>query len=457
LKVTIDFDGQGGSTRRPPEPTPLRSLLMIIDTNLSADTALKPRAPRQTVIVFCHLRWGFVYQRPQHLLTRLARHFDILFVEEPVFAEGEPRLACAPVTPGVEVLTPHTPERMPGFDDRQLPWIARLLDEFLAHRGTVSPLVWLYTPLAWPLVGDLEPCAVIYDCMDDLASFKFAPPALVERELELIREADVVLTGGPSLYEARIALRPDVQCLPSAVDVRHFSKEGLIPGSEPARIAQALHAGLSSPRLGFFGVIDERIDTSLIAELADRRQDWQLVMAGPVVKIDPAALPRRSNIHWIGMQGYDTLPYLLAHWDVAMLPFALNEATRFISPTKTLEYLAGGLPVVSTPIRDVVSLYGGVVRIASTAADFIEAASAAMNENVASRALREQEARAIVARSTWDVAAARVLALLSPFLEPAANAPRIEEKPRAAVPMRASDGATRAGASIQPRMASRLP
>jgi UDP-galactopyranose mutase len=377
---------------------------------------------RPTLVVLCHLRWGFVFQRPQHLLTRLARRFDVVFVEEPVFAEGPARFDVSHPAPGVEVLTPRTLATAAGFHDDQLALLRPLLSDFLEQRDVRSPLVWLYTPMALPLVEHLQPSALVYDCMDDLASFKFAPLALVARERALLETADVVLTGGPSLYEARREMRPDAVCLPSAVDIDHFAPSNLRSDSDQAIAAQALHAGLHAPRIGFYGVIDERLDLELVAGLADARPDWVIVMVGPVVKIDPAGLPRRANIRWIGMQAYETLPYLLAQWDVAILPFALNEATRFISPTKTLEYLAAGLPVVTTPIRDVVSLYGEVVRVASTVRAFADAVEAALDERDDERARRSAIAQGILDRSTWNVAAARVLDKLDPHVERAARA-----------------------------------
>lgn len=388
--------------------------------SLASTAAPSPASSeRPTLIVLCHLRWGFVFQRPQHLLTRLAPHVDVLFVEEPVFAEGAARLASSHPAPGIEVLTPHTPHASSGFADDQLQVIGSLLQAVMKQRGIRAPLLWLYTPMALPLVDRLKPRALIHDCMDDLASFRFAPPSLASRERQLLARADVVLTGGPSLHEARRDARPDAVCLPSAVDVEHFRPSNLRLGSHPAIAAQALHAGLPAPRLGFYGVIDERLDLDLTAGVADARPDWQIVMVGPVVKIDPASLPRRSNIRWIGMQAYEALPYLLAQWDVAILPFALNEATRFISPTKTLEYMAAGVPVVSTAIRDVATLYGSVVGIATGVADFVQAVHAALELPAGQRRQRDARCQRILSRSTWDVAAGRVLEALRPFCAPA--------------------------------------
>jgi len=383
-------------------------------------TASPDRTLRPPLIVFSHLRWGFVFQRPQHLMTRLAQHFDVYFIEEPVFADAEPALMSATHQNGVEVLTPRTKEFASGFHDSQLNAMKPLIADFMASRGITQPLVWLYTPMALPLVADLEPRAVIYDCMDDLASFKFAPPELAAREQALMALADLVLTGGPSLYEARQGLHPNLHCLPSAVDAAHFAPENLDGDDVEAAVANELHRGMPHPRLGFFGVIDERLDLPLVAAIADRRPGWQIVMAGPVVKIDPATLPQRPNIHWIGMQRYEALPHLMSHWDVCLLPFALNEATRFISPTKTLEYLAGGKPVVSTPIRDVVSLYASAVRFGEDAGEFVAAVEEVLGEHAPERARRRARSQALVDGCTWDGTAASIASMLLEYV-PAAE------------------------------------
>ena len=391
---------------------------------------LTDRVMRAPLIVFSHRRWGFVFQRPQHLLTRLARHFDIYFIEEPVFAEGAPALMSAIHQNGIEVLTPRTPVFAPGFHDDQLAVLKPLVDEFVAARGLADPLVWLYTPMALPLVADLEPRAVVYDCMDELASSKFAPPQLLAREAALMASADVVFAGGPSLYEARQGRHPNLHCLPSAVAAAHFAPAGLDGDDVESAVAIELHRGMPRPRLGFFGVIDERLDLDLVANIAALRPDWQIVMVGPVVKIDPAALPQRPNIRWVGMQRYEALPHLMAHWDVCLLPFALNESTRFISPAKTLEYLAGGKPVVSTPIRDVVSLYASAVRIGSTAEDFVAAVEAALAEPPAALADWRVRAQALVDGSTWDGTADTIAGLLLEYVGRAPTPSVVLHEPR---------------------------
>ena len=360
------------------------------------------------LIVFSHLRWNFVYQRPQHLMSRLASEFRILFIEEPVRADWPARLDVTLRAPNIEVLVPHTPETELGFSGAQLPWMRALLDEYLATHDVGDQVAWFYTPMALPLLDVLTPSAVVYDCMDELASFNFAPHELREREEQLLAQADFVLTGGPALYEAKRDRHPQVICLPSAVDAAHFDPACLHRHGPQADDAALLQGHLRHPRIGFFGVIDERFDSQLIAEMAAAHPEWELVMAGPVVKIDPASLPLAPNIHWLGSQPYELLPYLLAGWDVCLLPFLINESTRFISPTKTLEYMAGEKPIVSTPVRDVACLYSDNVRFGTTAADIIMQCELALVEVEPARSLRLAQGRATVMRSSWTNAAALV-------------------------------------------------
>jgi UDP-galactopyranose mutase len=392
---------------------------------MTPPTLLRPagaRTERPTLLVLSHLRWGFVFQRPQHVLSRLAAHADILFVEEPVHDPETQRLAITAVAPGVEVVTPHLGDPAPGFADVHFQPLGRMLDELLAQRRVRSPLAWFYTPMALPILKYLEPCGIVYDCMDDLASFRFAPAELLKREARLLDLADVVLTGGPSLHATRKARRPDARCLPSAVDVEHFARSRLDARGDEAAAAAALHVGIPGPRLGYMGVIGERLDLHLLDELARHRPDWSFVMVGPVVKITPASLPDRPNIHWLGMAPYALLPYLLAHWDLALMPFALNEATRFISPTKTLEYLASGLAVVSTPVPDVVSLYGHVVRVASGAEGFERAIEQELARPAAGNPRHVDELASLLRSSTWDAMVSRVAAAIQPWLgEPPAE------------------------------------
>ncbi len=360
-------------------------------------------APAQfDVLCLSHLRWDFVYQRPQHLMERWAENQRVFFIEEPTFDDDGPlRLDVLP-RGRVTLVVPRLPRGIAAEEVE--PTLRGLLDGLLADHSITAYVLWYYTPMALGFTDHLAPLGIIYDCMDELSLFAGAPPILRQRELELFRRADLVFTGGQSLYEAKRLQHPRVWAFPSSVDVPHFKQARAIT-EDPADQAAIPH-----PRLGFYGVIDERLDLRLLTELADLRPDWQFVLVGPVVKIDPAILPRRPNIHYLGPKSYTDLPKYLAGWDVALLPFARNDSTRFISPTKTPEYLAAGRPVVSTSIRDVVRPYGerGLARIADTAPDFAGAVAAALREDAAQRL---QEVDAFLARISWDLTWARMQVL----------------------------------------------
>jgi glycosyltransferase involved in cell wall biosynthesis len=331
----------------------------------------RPALPTPRLLVcFSHLRWDFVHQRPQHLLSRAARTGPVLYVEEPVAGpEGRaPRMDVRRSPEGVEVATPVLPADLPAADAAAA--VRAMLDGVLAARPARRLVAWYYTPMALAFSGHLAPDACVYDCMDELSAFRDAPEGLRALERRLFRRADLVFAGGRSLFEAKSRQHPRVHAFPSSIDAAHFGR---------ARALRAAPADAEAPpRLGWFGVIDERMDLDLVAAVADMRPDWRIEMVGPVAKIDPASLPRRPNIAWPGQRPYRELPELLAGWDVGLMPFAMNGSTRFISPTKTPEYLAAGVPVVSTPVPDVVSPWGeaGLVEIAATAPEAVARAEA---------------------------------------------------------------------------------
>ena len=379
---------------------------------LARDLELDSRglAPRLQVDLIClsHLRWGFVYQRPQHLLSRFANVTRVFFVEEPISSGGDARLEIrVDSESGVYIVTPHLAQGMPQeqFDSTQ----QMLLSQLIEMARIDDYFLWYYTPMAMGFTRELTPSLVIYDCMDELSAFQGAPPALREREKQLFAMADMVFTGGQTLYEAKREQHPDVHAFPSSVDVAHFG-QARQPKPDPADQAAIPH-----PRIGYCGVIDERMDLDLIASVAEARPDWHLVMVGPVVKIDPAALPRMSNIHYLGPKTYKELPGYLSGWDVAMLPFARNESTKFISPTKTPEYLAAGKPSISTSIRDVVRPYGqlGLVEIADQPEDFIAAVERALATDRGEWLKRVDE---LLAQNSWDATWQRMFKLLQPRL-----------------------------------------
>jgi UDP-galactopyranose mutase len=377
---------------------------------------------RGDLVVFSHLRWDFVFQRPQHLMSRLAEYWRVWFVEEPVPSDA-PGWIIDAVAPNVLVCRPRTGRSEPGFASPQAERLIPLVRSLLEAHGVRRPVVWLYTPLATPLLAAVPASAVVYDCMDELSAFLNAPPELLARETELLDAADVVFTGGPSLYRAKRSRHPAVHCFPSSVEVEHFARARVCAEAED-------QAALPRPRLGFYGVIDERLDTALIDTVARRRPDWQLVMVGPVVKIDPASLPRRPNIAYVGMRSYEALPSYLAGWDVCLLPFARNEATRFISPTKTLEYMAAELPIVSTPIEDVAEPYGRIVYLGGTPDEFVAACEQALGAGVLEREARATRARAVLRGTSWDDTARRMRDLLDWHATAGASGTRRQEGKR---------------------------
>jgi UDP-galactopyranose mutase len=380
------------------------------------------------LICVSHLRWDFVWQRPQHLLTRLARHYQVFFVEEPMTADEyrEHRLDVFPAqhAPDVTIVRLRHPVEKPHHhwighgDPRTQTVYEKLLRQFMHERGLKDAVLWLYTPMAAPFVDTIPHKAFVFDAMDQLSAFAGAPPELIAQEAALLPRAHLVFTGGASLYHAKKPMNPRTHLFPSGVDVAHYAPaEHRDQFAAPPEIA-----ALDTPILGFFGVIDERIDLDLLSAVAQARPNWNIVMIGPVVKIDPAALPRHPNLHYPGGRAYAELPQYLAHFDVAILPFALNEATRFISPTKTLEYMAARKPIVSTPIRDVIDLYGEVARIAATPSEFIAQVEAALAQPAHARRAAEDR---LLAANAWDTIAAKMVNLM----DAAAPTPKAKAAP----------------------------
>jgi UDP-galactopyranose mutase len=372
-----------------------------------------PDPQPHTLLCFSHLRWNFVFQRPQHLMCRFAREMQVIFWEEPVEI-GPHETAYLQVreaqdSPNVRLVVPHLPQGIP--EDARQATLMRLLDAHVASvRGTL--IAWYYTPMMLPFSRHLEPSLTVYDAMDELSKFKFAPRQLLGLEEELLKRADIVFTGGSSLYEAKKGRHANIHCFPSSVDRVHFLK------ARARQFDPADQEDLPKPRLGFYGVIDERFDTGLLDRVAKMRPGWSFVMVGPVVKISEEELPKRPNIHYLGGKTYAELPAYLSGWDVALMPFAMNESTQFISPTKTPEYLAGGKPVVSTPIKDVVRHYGHLagVKIASTPEEFVAACEAALALSLRGDGAWLAEADLMLSATSWDTTQARMAGLVADLL-----------------------------------------
>ena len=378
-------------------PCPVRAFAKEIELNLTALNVSDPRpdgAARPSLLCLSHLRWDFVTQRPQHLMRRAGNDFVVTFFEEPLAELSAPPTGTVRLARdgNVRIVTPLLPPSVLGTS-REPRLLRSILDRCLGMRR--GPLIaWYYSPMMLGFTRDLHPAVTVYDCMDELSAFLNAPDELRAMEDELMARADLVFTGGYSLQDARKDRHPSVHCFPSSVERPHFAQARK---GQPDPEAQA---HIPHPRVGFFGVVDERMDLALVDRAARESPDLQFVMIGPVVKIDPKSLPQRPNIHWLGRQDYQDLPAFLSNWDLGWMPFALNEATRFISPTKTPEFLAAGLAVVSTAVRDVIRAWGsaGLVRIAC--ADTMTLAL--KSELVGGFGPRRKRIDAALAKGSWD-------------------------------------------------------
>jgi glycosyltransferase involved in cell wall biosynthesis len=376
------------------------------------------------LVCLSHLRWNFVYQRPQHLMTRCARERRVFFFEEPIVrGDASPRLDLSLAPGGVCVALPSIPEGLTYEETMALQ--KEFIDELFTRCGIHDSILWYYTPMAIPFTRHLRPLATVYDCMDELSAFRGAPAGLRENERELLSRADLVFTGGLSLYEAKRSHHANVHAFPSSIDVEHFSS-----ARQPQRDPDD-QAAIPHPRLGFAGVIDERMDLELIAATARARPGWHLVMLGPVVKIDPADLPALPNIHYLGPKKYEELPAYMAGWDVALLPFARNESTRYISPTKTPEYLAAGKPVVSTSIRDVVRTYGdgGLIQVADTAEELIAAVQNCIDD-FSDHSSWLARVDAVLSGNSWGRTWGRMMSLLESAIGARGSFKRAATQPR---------------------------
>jgi glycosyltransferase involved in cell wall biosynthesis len=380
------------------------------------------------IIVQSHLRWDFVWQRPQQILSRLAEHRPVLFVEEPILLDdlASPKLDISVPHANVFRAVPHLPGVFRDDYERGIAEIRRLVQQAILPGGELkrmfnNPVQWFYSPFTAPaMLGAFNEVAVVYDCMDELSQFRFAHPDLVRRERLLLANADVVFTGGYKLYESKRRYHTNVHFFGCGVDNRHFGKARLSETPVPADIAS-----LPQPVLGYFGVIDERIDYDLIRTVAESRPDASVVMVGPVVKVDPATLPKASNIHWLGQREYSALPGYVKGFAVCLMPFALNEATQFINPTKTLEYMAAGKPIVSTAVPDVVRNFTPVVRVARSEREFVALTSQAATNPDSALVAQGIE---MAANASWESIVGKMGKLISDVSEQTAPTMRVAHR-----------------------------
>ncbi len=360
------------------------------------------------IIVHSHLCWEWVWQRPQQFISRLSRIHPVLFIEtlapDPELAAPLVRFKQLESFPNITLLRLQFPAwcwNDAALIDRER---TRLVQEFLAGPGAgkfMNPVQWFYDPMVAPcFLGQADEILNVYDCMDELSKFAFAPPQLLERESLLLERADVVFTGGRRLYHSKRRFNNNCHFHGCGVEGPHFAKARL-PGTPLAPEIKVL----PKPVFGYFGVVDERIDYDLLGALADANPGGSIAIVGPVLKVDERSLPRRPNLHWLGKRAYEELPALCKGFDVCLMPFALNDATEFINPTKALEYMATGKPIVSTAVPDVISNFSSVVAVASSRGEFL---------NLCAEAAEQPEAAAIerglqmAAANSWDAIVAQL-------------------------------------------------
>jgi len=362
-------------------------------------------AMKKPVIVFSNMRWNSLLQRPHHIMSRLAARRDVLFIEEPLRHHGTTQLEVLPVSPRLSVVRPRLPLDG-GIGSWPLGELEPALVRLLEARGWSTFTAWLDTPMAVRLARALGARTIVYDCVSELSALRFAPAELRERERELFQCADVVFTAGPSLHRVKRDAHQAVHCFPSSVDMSHFAGAiGLPEAREQEEIPR--------PRLGYFGAIDGRLDFEILRRLAEARPEWQIILVGPVMRIDEALLPRAANLHFMGPRSYEDLPAFLAGWDVCLLPFSINATTRFLSPAQTLEYMAADRPIVSTPVTDVVEPYGDIVYLGKGPSGFLEACDRALHDSDSNRSIRRALASQVLRHSSWDETVNRMDGILS--------------------------------------------
>ena len=396
-----------------------------------------------TLLVFSPVPWSAAFQRPQHLMSRLAHRHRVVYVEEPIGAEGPPRLERSQESDGVLVLRPQGGGRSAGWDAPQRARWQGLISNLLLEEVEGDWVAWLCTASALPLIDGLHPRLVVYDCMEASSQQEFVAQAM---ERQLLDVADLVLAAGPALWQSHRIVHPNAHCVPSSADTVQFAPERVTARYHDYLAAERLQGHILAPRLGLADTIDERVDLGLVDAISLARPDWHLVLAGPLAQASNALTPR-DNIHCLGDQPAPRRPALVAAWDVCLMPYRVNEATRCLFPPQALEYLAAEKPVVSTALPDVASLLGGAVRIARDAGEFIAACEAALAEKPEGRAARLARSADCVTRYSWDEAARSAQRLLDEALERSAPARVTAPPDMPAAPVRPATPALPAGAA----------
>jgi glycosyltransferase involved in cell wall biosynthesis len=366
-------------------------------------------APDYPIIVHCHLCWDWVWQRPQQFISRLSRGHKVLFVEtvgpDAELAAPLARFRALEAFPNITVLRLQFPAWRWSDGEYVDAERRRLVREFIEEGPLAgqfqNAVQWFYDPMAvTAFAGHMGEVLTVYDCMDELSKFRGAPPEIAHREAELLARADVVFTGGRRLFESKSRFHDNCHFYGCGVDGGHFGK-----ARESETVIPPPLAGLPRPVLGYFGVVDERMDYDLVARLADANPNWSVAIVGPVLKVDPNSLPQRPNLHWLGQRAYADLPAFCKGFDLCLMPFAMNESTEFINPTKALEYMATGRMIVSTPVPDVVRNFGSVVKIASTPEEFVETCRIALERPDPEAVARGLQ---LVSENSWEYIVGRL-------------------------------------------------
>ena len=328
------------------------------------------------IICLSHLKWErTLFQRPQQLMQQMSHRRKVLYVA----VCGLREFLAALLRGRIRELYGRHNENLTYLNLPHLLFFSRLpligplaswltasaLKALARRRGLGEATLWLYFPRFVESLKHFPHRQLVYDCMDFFEGFSSTDAGIRDDEQRLLRQADLVFTGGKSLQRAREGVNPRTYCFPSGVEFEHFHQAAQTATAIPEDIQR-----LPRPILGYFGAVDERIDFALLASVCRQRPQWSVVLLGPRIMQQP--LPESlPNFHYLGKKDYGQLPHYLKAFDVCLMPFVISELTQRISPTKTPEYLAGGKPVVSTAIPDVVADYSDLVRIAQTPEEFI--------------------------------------------------------------------------------------
>ena len=355
-------------------------------------------------------------------MRRLARDRQVFFVEEPRVTKGEPFTVVRRVEPNLHVVSLRVPAHLSAraLENAQRRCVASLTPK------DEHPLLWIYSPAASRAARDLEPSLVVYDCVADHASRAGATATMKENERSLLASADLVLTAGTALFEAKRAHNVSTYPLPSSVDVAHFARARSPRNEDRAGLLSGLRA-IPGPRVGFLGSIDDRVDLDLVDRLAEARPGLHIVLCGALSGVTRWTLPDRPNVHYVGAQDYDDLPEHVASWDAAIFPFRGDVATRRSEPSGLLACLAAGKPIVSTPLDELGPYVAQDLVTVAHPAQFAAAVDAALRQARSPAVMngRRRAREQLLARTSWD----RTCSAMFRLVDEAAMARKVRGNP----------------------------